>query len=317
MTDQTTPQPPDQPVPFRYVDEDQYCLSARLLPDLNTGGTTGTVSITIEGSDEPQSAHVPVTELPKVLAGIAQSAGLAAEQATRRAFVDGLSLRSAEYRSCGASIDVTTETGFVCSRRIGHDGECAPRPDEDDDQAARAAIAPLEAAIRKAKAQQHAEIRTQAIADTITTLRAVAHPNTERGAGIRWAADHLDRMAKEGLGAEDDTPTGQKYPCGLGIFCDTCGTEFRGDFIVTDTMTKAERLEVIRNHVRTKLGWQSDETGDNCPSCRTDPAAAAIRTAILTKAIEEIESLPQDYECDPGRGDACDELRKLLPNPTQ
>ncbi|MGW1661026.1 hypothetical protein [Streptomyces microflavus] len=69
--------PADLPAPFRYVDEDGFCLSARLLPDLNTGGTTGTLSITIEGSDEPQSAHVPVTELPKVLAGIAQSAGLA------------------------------------------------------------------------------------------------------------------------------------------------------------------------------------------------------------------------------------------------
>ncbi|MGW3330578.1 hypothetical protein ACWDF9_08560 [Streptomyces rubiginosohelvolus] len=84
MTD-TTPadRPADQlraaaePAPFRYVDEDGFCLSSRLLPDLDTGGTTGVVSITIEGSDEPQSAHVPVAELPKVLAGIAGSAALA------------------------------------------------------------------------------------------------------------------------------------------------------------------------------------------------------------------------------------------------
>ncbi|MFE2112015.1 hypothetical protein ACFXAY_01295 [Streptomyces microflavus] len=77
MTAQPTPQPPDQPEPYRYVDADQYCLSARLLPDLNTGGTTGTLSITIEGSEEPQSAHVPVAELPKILAGIAGAGGLA------------------------------------------------------------------------------------------------------------------------------------------------------------------------------------------------------------------------------------------------
>ncbi|MGW1154518.1 hypothetical protein ACWD45_24940 [Streptomyces rubiginosohelvolus] len=86
MTD-TSPTPADrpadqlraaaEPVPFRYVDEDGFCLSSRLLPDLDTGGTTGVVSITVEGSDEPQSAHVPVAELPKVLAGIAESAGLA------------------------------------------------------------------------------------------------------------------------------------------------------------------------------------------------------------------------------------------------
>lgn len=68
--------------------------------------------------------------------------------------------------------------------------------------------------------------------------------------------------------AEDDTPTGQRYPCGLGVYCDSCGTEFRGDFIVVDTMTKAERLEVVRNHVRTAMGWQCDATGDYCPTCK-------------------------------------------------
>ncbi|MFE7105600.1 hypothetical protein ACFU98_10755 [Streptomyces sp. NPDC057575] len=73
----TTPTPADQPAPFRYLDEDDYCLSARLLPDLNTGRATNIVSITIEGSDEPQSVHVPVSDLPKVLGGIAGAADLA------------------------------------------------------------------------------------------------------------------------------------------------------------------------------------------------------------------------------------------------
>jgi hypothetical protein len=68
--------PSTEPMPFRYVDEDGFCLSARLLPDLNAGGTTSTLSMTIEGSDEPQSAHVPVDELPQILAGIASAAGL-------------------------------------------------------------------------------------------------------------------------------------------------------------------------------------------------------------------------------------------------
>lgn len=64
----TTPTPPP---PFRFIDEDEFYLSARLLPQL-----PATLSITIEGSDEPQSAHVPVGDLPKVLAGIAEAAGL-------------------------------------------------------------------------------------------------------------------------------------------------------------------------------------------------------------------------------------------------
>ncbi|MEU1433996.1 hypothetical protein ABZ438_07845 [Streptomyces sp. NPDC005786] len=68
MTEPTTP-----PL-FRYVDEDDFHLSAHLLLDR----APATLSITIEGSDEPQSAHVPVGELPRVLAGIAAAAGLSA-----------------------------------------------------------------------------------------------------------------------------------------------------------------------------------------------------------------------------------------------
>ncbi len=65
----------DQPTPYRYIDEDDFCLSARLLPDLNTGGVTETLSITIEGSDEPQSVHVPAADVPAVAAGIVRAAG--------------------------------------------------------------------------------------------------------------------------------------------------------------------------------------------------------------------------------------------------
>lgn len=61
--------------PYRYVDGDSFCLSARLLPDLNTGGVTDTLSITIEGSDEPQSVHVPAGDVSAVAAGIVAAAG--------------------------------------------------------------------------------------------------------------------------------------------------------------------------------------------------------------------------------------------------
>lgn len=60
---------------YRYVDVDGFCLSARLLIDLNTGAVTETLSITIEGSDEPQSIHVRASEAPTVTAGILRAAG--------------------------------------------------------------------------------------------------------------------------------------------------------------------------------------------------------------------------------------------------
>lgn len=69
---------------------------------------------------------------------------------------------------------------------------------------------------------------------------------------------------------DDDRPTGQKYPCALGVFCDGCGMTIEGDFIVTDTMTKPERLEVVRAHVREHEGWRCDETGDFCDSCKPE-----------------------------------------------
>jgi hypothetical protein len=65
----------DQPPPYRFTDEDDFCLSARLLPDLNTGGLSDTLSITIEGSDEPQSVHVPSADVLAVAAGIVRAAG--------------------------------------------------------------------------------------------------------------------------------------------------------------------------------------------------------------------------------------------------
>ncbi|MFE9684138.1 hypothetical protein [Streptomyces sp. NPDC006285] len=69
MTDQTETEP------YRFTDADDFCLSARLLPDLDNGGVTDTLSITIEGSDEPQSVHVQAADVPAVAAGILRAAG--------------------------------------------------------------------------------------------------------------------------------------------------------------------------------------------------------------------------------------------------
>lgn len=87
----------------------------------------------------------------------------------------------------------------------------------------------------------------------------------------------------------DDTPTGQRYPCGLSVYCDTCRTEFRSDFLVTDSLAGPGRLELIRNHARTKLGWQCDAAGDYCPTCRTTPPANP--SSELRQAADDLEAL--------------------------
>jgi hypothetical protein len=77
-----------QPEPFRYVDEDGFCLSARLLPNLNTGGVTDTLSITVEGDGEPQSAHVSAADVERVVAAIRTAAGQPAPATDRDALRD-------------------------------------------------------------------------------------------------------------------------------------------------------------------------------------------------------------------------------------
>ena len=42
---------------------------------------------------------------------------------------------------------------------------------------------------------------------------------------------------------------------------------------------------------------------------QADPSAAA-RAQAYRDAADEINALPQDYECDPGRGDAAEYLRR-------
>lgn len=39
-------------------------------------------------------------------------------------------------------------------------------------------------------------------------------------------------------------------------------------------------------------------------------AVAAAEVAVLRRAADAINALPQDYECDPGRGDAAERLRR-------
>ncbi|MDX3672773.1 hypothetical protein [Streptomyces europaeiscabiei] len=60
---------------------------------------------------------------------------------------------------------------------------------------------------------------------------------------------------------DDDSPW---FPSRMGVYCDTCGLTFSGEFMVSIEQTKAERLEVARAHMREQ-GWQCDALGDYCP----------------------------------------------------
>lgn len=64
----------------------------------------------------------------------------------------------------------------------------------------------------------------------------------------------------------DDTGPDAPYPCQIGVYCDDCGHTHSGDYLVNDRMSKPERLEVARAHLRGQ-GWTCDADGDLCPPC--------------------------------------------------
>ncbi|MFJ5259118.1 hypothetical protein ACIQAC_01405 [Streptomyces sp. NPDC088387] len=60
----------------------------------------------------------------------------------------------------------------------------------------------------------------------------------------------------------------------------------------------------------TRILW-ADEQPDDVVVQEPERLALAHRAAVLREAAEAINALPQDYECDPGRGDAAELLRRM------
>jgi hypothetical protein len=58
-----------------------------------------------------------------------------------------------------------------------------------------------------------------------------------------------------------------EYPSQISVFCDGCGTTVTRDYVVSETMSRPERLEVARASLRGE-GWRCDESGDWCPTCK-------------------------------------------------
>ncbi|SDM76560.1 helix-turn-helix domain-containing protein [Streptomyces wuyuanensis] len=68
----------------------------------------------------------------------------------------------------------------------------------------------------------------------------------------------------------DDTGPDAPYPSLIGVYCDGCGTTVERDIVVSDRMSKAERFEAARVHLRRE-GWSCTSSGDLCPTCKPKP----------------------------------------------
>lgn len=59
-----------------------------------------------------------------------------------------------------------------------------------------------------------------------------------------------------------------RYPSKITVYCDDCGTENTGEYMVSTEMTSMQRLAVARNHLTANKGWRHDpSTGEDfCPA---------------------------------------------------
>lgn len=62
------------------------------------------------------------------------------------------------------------------------------------------------------------------------------------------------------------------YPCQITVFCDTCGVENSGDYIMHEGMSQGERFGFARLHLVLNQGWECGEKGDFCPTCKAGSA---------------------------------------------
>jgi hypothetical protein len=59
----------------------------------------------------------------------------------------------------------------------------------------------------------------------------------------------------------------EAYPCQIGVYCDRCRRVVSHDYLVHDAMTKAQRLQVARDHLTANEGWTCTPAEDVCRQC--------------------------------------------------
>lgn len=61
-------------------------------------------------------------------------------------------------------------------------------------------------------------------------------------------------------------PDSPYFPTQITVFCDHCGVQNTGDYMVSEDMTRTERLAAARKHLVENEGWEHTDDGDDfCP----------------------------------------------------
>jgi hypothetical protein len=98
----------------------------------------------------------------------------------------------------------------------------------------------------------------------------------------RWAeqrtrvAMYADTLEADGFTVDRrEVPSGpillamppEAYPCRIGVCCDECGHTVSHDYLVHVGMSRAQRLQVARDHLTANEGWSCTPAADLCPNC--------------------------------------------------
>lgn len=92
----------------------------------------------------------------------------------------------------------------------------------------------------------------------------------DQAVALAIVAEYTTDPAPEHPGAESAGQSAVRepvaFPLQIAVFCDTCGIEVVHDYLVNDAMSRSDRLEVARTHLRTNEGWSCNSDGDFCPA---------------------------------------------------
>jgi len=83
------------------------------------------------------------------------------------------------------------------------------------------------------------------------------------------------------------------YPSQITVFCDNCGVENTGDYLVPADSTSHGRFEIARGHLRS-TGWHCSGAGDYCTDCaptQTQRVIAEIAPVLAEVFAEQVRQV--------------------------
>lgn len=121
-------------------------------------------------------------------------------------------------------------------------------------------------------------------------------------------ADGFDVVRREALTSPILLATlpAEAFPCRIALFCDRCGHTAMREYLVDAGMTKAQRLQVARDHLTASEGWSCGPDEDVCSRCAptactlcevVKPGAYALRDHVLNVHADEFCRLYHAQPC--------------------